>query len=355
MIVVNSRFLTQRVTGVQRYAAEISRQFKKISREIEFISPKNLKDKELAKFLGAKTLGKLSGHTWEQTVLPLYLRKKGSPLLANLGNTSPLLYKNKIITIHDLSFLRNPEWFPKKFYLYYRFLIPATAKQTLKIITVSDFSKREIMNILNLPSDKIEVIYHGISEKFKKQDAMDRNYNGLGNFILGIGFSDPRKNLKRVISAYEKIEARDTKLVLVGAPTGKVTIRKIDGQGNFNDKVAYYGYVSDEDLAKLYNHAKLLIYPSLYEGFGLPPLEAMACGCPAVVSNLAALPEVCGNAAYYVDPSSTDSIAEGMHKVLNDASLRQSLIQKGLERARLFDWERSAEEHLRVFREVLGS
>ena len=162
------------------------------------------------------------------------------------------------------------------------------------------------------------------------------------------------ENLVRAYISLDKGIRKDIKLVLAGFKGWEnKEIMALLKEGKSD--VLYLGYLPDKELGELYNLATLFVYPSMYEGFGLPPLEAMACCCPVVASNVASLPEVCGDAALYVDPHDVNSIAEGIHKVLTDDDLRQSLIEKGLERAKLFSWEKSAKEHIKVFEEVLGS
>ncbi len=356
MFFVNSRFLTQQITGVQRYAIEISRKIKHLYPEAKFISPKNVIHNDISTYLEAETSGNLSGHLWEQLELPLFLRQVKSRLLVNLANTAPLLYKNQFITIHDLAFLRNPKWFSIKASIYYRLLIPALARRAQKIITVSEFSKSEIMHLLNIPDHKISVVYNGISEELCKNRDIEfrKNNNEYGNYVLALSSSDPRKNIKKLISAYRKLNLGDTKLILAGGENRifaknesmKEIIRS-------DDNIIDVGYVSDSKLMNLYSNAKLFIYPSLYEGFGLPPLEAMAAGCPVLVSNTASLPEVCGEAACYVDPYKVDSIAEGIYQVMTNEGLRQSLIHKGFEKVKLYSWEKSAKEHIKILEEVM--
>jgi alpha-1,3-rhamnosyl/mannosyltransferase len=177
------------------------------------------------------------------------------------------------------------------------------------------------------------------------------------NFILFVGSIEPRKNLKALLPAYQELEGslrKEYKLMLAGF------------QGWENDEVMkqirdlkanslYIGYVPENELAKIYNLASLAVYPPLYEGIGLSPLEAMACGCPVVVSNVASLPEVCGDAAYYADPLNPNSIGEAIGQVLRDNCLRNALVQKGIERASSFNWKKTAQQHLRVFEEALSS
>jgi glycosyltransferase involved in cell wall biosynthesis len=166
---------------------------------------------------------------------------------------------------------------------------------------------------------------------------------------------EPRKNINNLILAFKKIGLRDIQLILVGSRSNVFASNELKDFIHSQKNIIFSGYIPDDELIRLYSEAKLFVYPSYYEGFGLPPLEAMACGCPVVVSNVASLPEVCGNAAQYVDPDNIEGIAEGIHKVLTDEPLRQSMMEKGLERAKLFSWEKAAKEHIKVFEEVLSS
>jgi glycosyltransferase involved in cell wall biosynthesis len=351
-IYINARFLTQRITGVQRYAIEISIKLKKLYPDIRFIAPQYIIHKELAKDLEVNRYGKLKGHLWEQIYLPIYLKQNNNLLLLNLANTAPLFYGKQIVTIHDLAFLRNPQWFSKRFYYYYKFLIPKITQKALIIITVSNFIKREIMEILNVPESKIKVSYGAVPEGFS---VMPTNVeNKYGDYILAVSSLDPRKNFKNLLLAFDKLALKNIKLVLVGSRNKIFSNQHLD-RFSAKQNIIFTDYVPNEHLKYLYKNARLLVFPSLYEGFGLPPLEAMACGCPVVVSNVASLPEVCGDAAYYVDPYNIESIAQGMYEVLTDETLRQGLIQKGLERVKFFSWEKSAKEHIRIFEDILSS
>jgi len=347
-MIINSRFLTQRITGTQRTAIEISLHLRELMPNVLFVSPKNIHHTKIANKLNTKTIGISVGHLWEQIDLPLYLRKLGNPLLLNLVNTAPLLYRNQIVTIHDLAFLRHPEWFSKKFYLFYRTLIPKIAKRAKKIVTVSNFSKKEIINLLNIPSQKVEVVYNGISREFFLNPSLKRE-----NFILAVSSLDPRKNFENLILAFKKLNLKKYKLLIVGSRNKVFSNTKIQKLVKEISNIEFTGYVSDEELIRLYQKAKLFVYPSLYEGFGLPPLEAMACGTPVVVSSVASLPEVCGDATYYVNPYDVNDIARGIETVLKDELLQKELIQKGLKRVKLFSWEKSAKKLLKIIEEVL--
>ncbi len=352
IIAINSRFLTQKITGVQRYAIEISRRLKNLCSGVEFLAPRNIIHHQLANSLDIHTFGKFTGHLWEQFELPQYLRKKGEPLLLNLANTAPLSYRNQIVTIHDLAFMENPKWFSKQFYHYYKFLIPRIMKNSVKIVTVSNFSQREIMRYSGISKDKIKVIYGAVIEDFRI-DAQKKCENKYGKYILTVSSLDPRKNLTNLITSFHKLNLDSMRLVIVGTNNKVFAGKELKRIFNTNKNIQFAGHVSDETLLCLYKNAKLFVYPSLYEGFGLPPLEAMACGCPVVVSNVASLPEICGDAGFYVDPYDLSSIAEGIEKGATDEELRESLIHKGLQRARIFSWEKSANEHAEVLKEVL--
>ncbi len=348
MIAINSRFLTQRITGTQRYAVEISKQLSRLLKDKAFFAPKNIFYVELARELKVERIGRFSGYLWEQLELPIYLRKYRNPLLINLVNTAPLFYRKQIVTIHDLSFLKYPQWFSRRFYYFYNFLIPRVTRSAQKVITVSNFSKNEISNVLNIPKKNIEVVYNAVSEKFRYDPFSKKK-----NYILAVSSLDPRKNFINLILAFKKLSLREYKLIIVGTKNKIFSDSKIRRLIEQTPNIEFTGYVPDEKLVKLYQQAELFIYPSLYEGFGLPPLEAMACGTPVVVSNVASLPEVCGDAAYYVNPYDVNDIAQGIEIVLRDEILRKELIQKGLKRVKFFSWEKSAKKLVEIIEEVL--
>ncbi len=352
-IYVNARFLTQRITGVQRFAIEISRQLKMLSPDIKFVAPGNIIHKDLAEELNIGVHGKMSGHLWEQVELPQFLKRRGNPLLINMGNTSPLYYKNKIVVIYDMSFMRNPQWFSKKFYYYYKFIVARAAREALKIITVSEFSKNEIRELLNIPADKIEVVYGAAPEE--SADEVGKDISLSGRYILAVSSLDPRKNLKNLIAAFLGSGIKDMKLVIVGSRNTIFRHKEFREAIGSNPGIIFTGYVSDHELMGLYSRAEFFIYPSIYEGFGIPPLEAMACGCPVIVSMAASLPEVCGDAALYVNPLDIDDIKRAMSEILGNGELRQELISKGRERVKLFSWNASAKRLRKIVQGVMNN
>lgn len=283
----------------------------------------------------------------------------------------PIRAKKRLVTIHDVFHLAFLDQLSFKQKVYAKLMINLAVRLSDKIVTVSNFSKSEIIKFTNISENKIEVIYNGINKNSFKiihdnslVEGVRTKYDLPKRFILYVGNVKPHKNLIRLLKAFKinliQNGIKDYNLVIVGKKEGFITgdkglFKMLEDNTNLKRKVLFTGYVENEDLPVIYNLASLFVFPSFYEGFGLPPLEAMACGCPVVVSNAASLPEVCGDAAYYIDPHDVESIAKGMCEVLTDDDLMRILIRKGLERVNIFSWERSAREHLRVFEEGLSS
>ncbi|MEF3279926.1 MAG: glycosyltransferase family 4 protein [Elusimicrobiota bacterium] len=257
----------------------------------------------------------------------------------------PIKAKKLMVTIHDVYHLafKNTLTLKQKLYADLMFYV-ATRKPDI-ILTDSNFSKKEIIKYTKT-SKNIEVVYNAVDEKlFFSSDNVSKE-----DYILYVGNIKPHKNLIRALEAFSLIKNSKLKFKIVGKYENFITFDKkaIEKINNNSERVELTGYVDNDKLRYLYQKAKLLLFPSLYEGFGLPPLEAMACGCPCVVSNVASLPEVCGDAAYYVDPYSVENIAEGIEKVLADESLRQDLIRKGFENIKRFSWEKSANKIIEI-------
>lgn len=279
----------------------------------------------------------------------------------------PIRAKKRLVTIHDVFHLAFFGQLPVRQKIYAVMMLNSAVRLSDSIITVSNFSRSEIMKHIKTGDGKISVIHNGIStERFRKLDAAVSLYardkfSLPDKYILFVGNVKPHKNLKMLLSAYELLHERGVKdyfLVIAGKKEGFITgdskvFTILKNNPFLKEKVFFTGYIKNEDLPAIYNLASILVFPSLYEGFGLPPLEAMACGCPAVVSNTASLPEVCGDAAYYVDPYDIENIAEGMYKALTDKALRNSLIQKGFQMAGSSSLGKSSTEHIRVLEKLL--
>ena len=268
-----------------------------------------------------------------------------------------------VVTIYDLWMDRHPEYSPKLFGQRASSLrTRRTAWRAQKVMTISDFSAGELRALYGLPADRIAVIPCGVSDDFRPRrdpvefDALRRRI-GLPDapFILFVGGADPRKNHEAVVRAFARRadELKGYRLVLAGDPLHRFgDMSRTIAQCNMEGRVVCPGRLPIGDITRLYSHADLFVFPSLYEGFGMPVLEAMACGAPVVTSNRTALPEVAGEAALLVNPENDEELAEAMVRVLRDASLRESFRGKGFERAKLFTWERAARQTLAVYREV---
>jgi glycosyltransferase involved in cell wall biosynthesis len=329
--------LTQKLTGVQRYAIEVCRQIKKQSPNVVFIAPKNIIHTEIAEELEAKTVGSLTGHLWEQIELPIYLKRQGNPLLINLANTAPLYYKNKLSTIHDIAFERYAKSFSWKFRFAYQKMIPQLLKTSLHIITVSEFSKKEISEFYSIPTENISVIYNAVSEDFQPT-----NTNFEERFILAVSSLNYQKNFHSLIKAFNQLNLPDIKLYLIGDINKNFADHSLVKEIESNKNITFLGRVSDKELIEYYSGALGFVYPSFYEGFGIPPLEAQACGCPCVISNVASLPEVGDSSVLYCDPYNIHDIAEKINLIALDEDLRNRLTLKGYPNLQRFSWQSSA-------------
>jgi glycosyltransferase involved in cell wall biosynthesis len=327
-IQVNGRYLVQRVTGVQRYAREI---VARLSGKVDVIDP------------GPAAKG-VRGHLWEQTVLPWRLERG---LLWSPCATGPLAIRNQIITIHDCAFCDCPDGFTRSFASWYRCLVPRLARRALRILTVSAFSRQRICELFRVPEEKVVVTPNGVAESFSPlsrgalAEAKQR-LNLTGPYVLCAGSLEPRKNLKRLLAAWQRLgpAKNGLTLLLVGASSHVFRSAGLDSPPS---DVRLTGFATDEDLRALLAGAEAFVFPSLYEGFGLPVLEAMACGAPVVCSSSTALPEVAGDAALLVDPMDVDSIAAGLTQMLENRDLRVSLRERGLARAEKFSWNDTAD------------
>jgi glycosyltransferase involved in cell wall biosynthesis len=350
MATVNARFLTQQITGVQRYAIELSLRLRQLDPSIEFVCSKNIVQHEIFEQLNVKIIGKTTGHLWEQTDLPQYLRKNGGPLLLNLCNTAPVFYRNKIIVIHDVAFKVYPETYDKTFLCWYNFLTPNIIRTSRHIVTVSDFSKREIMRFYKAPETKISVVYNAVNDSFRPVYDPDLQRQ---DYFLAVSSLNYRKNLIATLDAFSIVSAKNKKVKLF--LTGDLNTRgfaKIDiSKYLHNPQIIILGRVSDEQLIRYYSNARGFLYPSLYEGFGIPPLEAQRCGCPVLVSAASCLPEVFGNSVLYCDPFSVDSITVNMLNLL-DANIREALSNEGKQNVKRFSWQRSASTVLKIIETI---
>jgi glycosyltransferase involved in cell wall biosynthesis len=339
---INARFVTQGFTGVQRYCYELSQRLQNGN----LISPRPALP-EYRKIEGrvSVTGGYLAGHPWEQLALPRSLRR-GQALLSPAG-CGPIGHPNQVIILHDVTVLENPEWYSRAYSTWYARLLPSLAKRVRKIVTVSRFCKSRIVELLGVPEDKVIVALEAASSCFSPRS--EREIAGVAKrlgvqrpYFLAIGAVSPRKNFRRIMTAWNRAQQQLDRSSLIIVGKEGLRFSGESSLGGVPDGVMHLGPVNDEDLASLYSGAQGLLYPSLYEGFGLPILEAMACGCPVLTSNCTAMPEVAGDAALLVDPWSEESIADGI-RWLAHAGCAAELTRRGLEQSHRFSWKRTAE------------
>jgi glycosyltransferase involved in cell wall biosynthesis len=351
-IYINARFLTQPITGVQRYAVELSLRLKQLDSSIEFVCPKNVVQHDIFERLNAKIIGKRIGHLWEQMDLPKYLKKQGSPLLLSLSNTAPAFYKNKISTLHDIIYALYPQTCSFSFRLWYRILIPCVLKSSLFIITVSEFSKREISNYFKYPPEKIQVIYNAVDKRFKA----NKEKNQISKpYLLSVSSINYHKNYSRMIDAFfnlYKSDKSDVELIIIGG-TNQCFSKQSYGLDK-NVPISFLGRVNDTELIILYQNAEAFIFPSLYEGFGIPLLEAQACGCPVISSNTASMPEVLGDSAVYFNPTDSSEMKNAMNLIIHNKQLQDSLINKGFLNISRFSWDESANKLYNTILDILS-
>lgn len=340
-IYINARFLTQPVTGAQRYATELSIRLKQMDSSIIFVCPKNIVQHEIFNILGAKIIGKRTGHLWEQIDLPLYLKK--DDLLINLCNSAPIFHRNKISTLHDIIYRLYPQSCSFAYHVYYRLLVPLMLKTSLHIITVSEFSKREISRYFKYPEENIKVIYNAVGERFQTHKKIPNTFDLSTPYLMAVAAVTYHKNYSRMIEAFVNLSAQqklNVRLLIVGERSHCYPKQHYDIDSKA--PIFFLGRVSDEELVSLYQNATALVFPSLYEGFGIPPLEAQACGCPVISSNATAMPEVLGDSVLYFDPLNVKEMQEAMEYIVSDRELRDSLIHKGFTNVSRFSWNNSA-------------
>lgn len=296
---------------------------------------------------------------WHQFNLPIQVLKNKQKLFYSPVFEGMLLpVCPQIITIHDVLPIRFPEVYPRIKY-YFQYILPRLIRASTAIVTTSEYTKQEILDVYCCHNTPIHVVYQGYRQEIfhaKPQPQITPfiPQHQLQNFILCVGETRPYKNLRRLIEAFARANLPDTELAIVG------NINKCDRnlinyprELGCQQRVKFLGFVPDDELADLYRHATAFAFPSLYEGFGIPPLEAMACGCPVIASTATAIPEVCGDAAYPIDPRDTDDIANALTRVVTDAALRQQLRQRGLERVKSFSYQQMSDRILSILLQYL--
>jgi glycosyltransferase involved in cell wall biosynthesis len=346
-IFLNGRFLTRPLAGVQRTAFELILALDNLieQRVVDsgsyafiliysgtIINPIELKHIKLQK------KGWLTGNLWEQLELPVYTIGN---LLISMSSIAPLLKRKQILIVHDASFFVNPEFFSKGFRTWYKFAIPFIARFSRLIITVSDFSKRELVKHGKLREDKITVLYNAADHilRFEEPSSSFKvKIEALKPYCLAVSSLGANKNFAGLSKAINSIDFSNYNMVIAG---GQVSTLKYAAG---DESVTYLGYVSNAELKYLYGNASLFVFPSFYEGFGIPPLEAMIMGCPVAASNTSSIPEVLGDACAYFSPADPNDIADKIYTLINDKGKLNDLREKGYKQAAKYNWAKSAKQ-----------
>src|SRR3954467_12257116 len=356
--------------GIGTYIRNLLRQLSRIDRETEYLLLCQERDLQAAADLGANfrtVIDRSQPYSFrEQLSVPLVLGRKHVQLFhAPPYVLPPLVRCRSVVTIHDCIHLMFPQYLPNRLaFGYARTSIGLAARRATRVLTVSESSKRDILRFVDTEPDKIDVIYNAYDERFAIDPAEEdvvrvrERYQLQDEFGLYAGNVKPHKNLERLIDAFHIVRNRGLdhlKLVMIGDEISKYTaLRRAVHRHQLHKYVRFLGYLPEETLAVMYRLAGVFVFPSLYEGFGLPPLEAMASGTPVVTSNVSSLPEVAGDAAVLVDPYSAEAIADGMYRVLTDPTLRSALRRRGPARGSQFSWESSVRRVREIYGQVLN-
>lgn len=337
-LTVNGKFLSQEITGVQRYAAEIVRAWDEglndgwIDRErisIRVLAPRHILQHPNYKFIPVEA-GSTQGRIWEQFELPV--RARGTLLFSPYA-AAPILKSRHAVTIHDAGAAATPQQYSKQFRAYCSIVYRLLGQACNPVFTVSEFSRQELQHYYAIPGKKVKVVPPGCDHLMRvpsdprilAQHDLKKN-----EYVLGVSSRSMIKNFDGLSKAFRKLGRKGLKLAVAG---GKRSRLFGSGSATLDPGVIELGYVSDGELRSLYENAALFAFPSFYEGFGIPPVEAMSCGCPVLAARSSSLPEACGDAALYCDPANIDDIANGLARIIDEPALAQELRRKGAERA----------------------
>lgn len=362
---IDARLVYYHQAGIGQYILRLTQALAQIDREDEFIIFKSRKDKthivDQANFKRQK-LWTPNHHRFERLAMSLELAPFSLDVLHSPDFIPPSRTRcPSVITMHDLAFLLYPRFLTRDSARYYG-QVDLAARQADHIIAVSESTKRDTVRLLGVPESKITVIYeaaHPLFTPVTNEEALDRiraRYHLPSEFILFVSTIEPRKNLPTLLRAFRRLRDNyKSQAILAIAGNRGWLAEEVDAvleELKLGDAVRFLGGVANEELVYLYNAARLFVLPTFYEGFGLPPLEAMACGTPVIVSKVASLPEVVGDAGMLVDPADVEGFTVAMWRVLTDENLRREMRAKGLKRVATFSWERAARETLKVYEKV---
>jgi glycosyltransferase involved in cell wall biosynthesis len=367
-IVINARVLNERQGGPARYTMNVIRELATIDRtnhyhilmydsmDFDFRLPENFT---------VKVVRLRSKLFFDYLYIPFFSWLNRIDIYLFPKNTfSPLVRGKKIPVYHDIVYFEDFDFREFKFFdnLHHRMMIPVAARFSVIDLTVSDFTASRMKSLLHIRPDKIRVVKEGVEPHFKKISDTKKltrtaeKYNIKTPFFFYAGSLSPRKNMVNLIKAFTKIKDSIPHVVyFTGGDSWLDTeVHDMITKNGLHDRIIKLGFISEEELVIMYNLADCYLYPSLYEGFGLPILEAQACGCPVITSNVSSCPEVAGEGALYVDPRNIDEIAQSMLRIAKDKKLKQSLIAAGMKNCRRFTWEKTARGILDVFNECAG-
>lgn len=358
VISFNGRFLGRRTGGVERVAFELLSALDAlldaedpIVSEMSFrvLAPRGVNAYGLFRKIPVECVGRLKGQLWEQLELPFYARNS---FLVNCCNTAPAFMQRQLSIIHDVATVRCPEAYGRLFRLWYRLLVPRVYRSSASVCTVSQFSKAELKVIYG-PRDDVGLIPLAVDHMHRfvpDHSIFERTGVGAKPYVLAVSSLSPHKNFDAILAAFSQLGLSGVELVIAGGANSKVFA---GGGGNLGGMVRAVGYVSDSELKALYESALCFVFPSLYEGYGLPPVEAMSCGCPVLASNAASIPEVCGDAAVYFDPTNIDQLASQLVRLFDDPATLELMRSRGFERSARLSWRKSAAILVEEIRKVL--
>ena len=364
---IDSRSLNQKGLGVGRYLFNLLRHYPELDRSNEYLL--YIKKKGLPSALSnfrskAISLPLINSNlAWLNLRLPVELVKDKIDLFHCPFYGLPVYQPcPMVVTIHDIIYEIHPEWFPKLQGASFRFLSRLGAKTAKKIIAVSEHTKKDIMERYHVPEKKIEVIYEAPDDRYRmiKDEALlkriEQKYGITKDFLIHVGAIHERRNIISLLKVFKRLKesGRDLQLVLVGSIQWSfIDLKRMLLYMGLKSDVIHLEYISDEDLVCLYNAARLFVYPSLYEGFGLPLVEAMACGTPIAASNVSSIPEVVGDAAVLFDPYNEDEMLDSIRMVIDDKSARDSLISRGLSRVKRYSWTTAAKRTIELYNQAV--
>lgn len=378
-ICIDARWIKEKIAGIGRYTVYLLRHLPSMEGESSFLV---LFDDDGVRRMVNAEIG-LEGRPNVEVrmvpygvfsargllALPRLLRKEGVDIFHSTNFMAPLsgFGGRLVLTIHDLIPLKHPEYAPRsrksRFFLVYKALMNRLVTIADAIVTDSEYSRRDILESFRIPPGKVRTVYLGVDPKYRPlspeaNEEVRRSLRIRDRMAVYAGRGDPYKNLMSLVRAVQKMNAGGRihcTVVVAGEKDPRYPeVEEYIASARMKNDVVFAGSQDEDGIIGLYNAADLLVHPSLYEGFGLPPLEAMACGTPVISSNRTSLPEVVGDAGILLDPTDVDGLSAAMERILTDAALRARMREAGLERARLFPWRKTAEKTLAIYRDLCG-